>query len=183
MSFNPEQSLQVIENMILKTKTNFKETNKYFILWGVIISLTCVVEYLMIRYSDSPYYYMPWLVLPVVGWILTISLSMRQERHQSTILGDAIKWVWVGFGIGFMMVFAVAWMRGFNPSPLMMLLSGIGTFITSRILRSTPYLLGSLVLFGSSIACMYVSGPGSLLIVAAAMMLGYILPAVTEKNA
>ncbi len=182
-NFTPEQSLQVIQNMILRTRTNFQETNKYFILWGVVISLACLLEYIMYEHTDFEYYYTPWIILPIIGWIGSIRMGMRQEKKQSTILGDTLRWIWIGFGIGFIIVFVISWINAVNPSALMMLLSAMGTFITSRILKSTPYLLGSIVLFAASFACLYITGIDSLLLVAAAMILGYIAPAIAEKRA
>ncbi len=181
--FTPQQSLEVIQSMILQTRTNFKETNKYFILWGVLISLACVLEYVLYTYAQVDYYYMPWIVLPAIGWVLSIRMGMMSDQKQSTILGSALKWIWIGFGIGFNIVFIISWIKGNNPSSIMMLLSAMGTFITSRILQSTPYLLGSLALFAATIICLYVTGIESLLVVALAMILGYIVPASVEKNA
>ncbi len=180
--FTPEESIAVIESMIQRTRTNFRETNKYFILWGILISAACVLEYLFLKYTDFQYYYLPWIVLPLLGWIVTIRMGIKQDYKQKTILGDAIKWVWIGFGIGFTFVFIIYWYEGANPSALMMLLSAIGTFITSRILGSTPYLLGSLILFGASIACHSLRGLDTLLVVAVAMILGYLVPAMIENR-
>ncbi len=180
--FTPEQSLRVIEDMIHRTRANFKETNQYFIAWGIFISLAALIEYVLIRYTDFEYYYIPWIIFPLVGTLWSIRQGRRDDRGGSTILGDGLKWIWIGMGIGFTITFFISWRIQLNPTPVMLLLSGIGTFITSRILSSVPYLVGSIFLFAMVVVSLYIGGVDSLLLVAVSMILGYIVPATLENR-
>lgn len=181
--FSPQQSIQVIENMINRTRDQFQSTNKYFLVWGVLITLASLSQYLLIQFTDYQYNYLPWFIFPILGYIWTVRISIREEKKGITILGNAIKWIWIGLGIGFILTFISSWFIPFNISPFMMLLSGVGTFSTSRILHSKPYLLGSIFLFITAIACLYfMHSATSLLLVAMGMTLGYTIPAILESN-
>ena len=66
--------------------------------------------------------------------------------------------------------------------PFLILLYGIGTFITGRIIQFKPLIFGGLACFMLCVLITYVEGPEKLLILALSVLLSYIIPGILLKR-
>ena len=179
-NINPHQSLDIIQSMIAKTKSNLGENRFYFLLWGWICFSAFLLQFLFKTVVGYKHHYVVWLAtIPAI--IITIVHSSRKENRSNvkTYIGESMGNVWMGIGISFFILSIIisnlpkGWL---NAYPFFILFYGLGTFISGRILQFRPLVIGGIVNWILAIICIYVPFDYQLLLGAAAIFISYIIP-------
>src|ERR1700729_1409338 len=77
---NPEESLQILQGMIEKTKANLVYRNSdYLLLWGWLVLLACLIQYFLLTVIHSPHHYYAWHLM-WIGFLGSIYLSVRDRK-------------------------------------------------------------------------------------------------------
>ncbi len=186
-NFTPEESLKLIQNMIAKTRKDFGENSNYFLLWGWITFIAFTGQFILKDlFQYEKHYLVWWLIVP--GCILSIYLGIKERKIQksTTYIGDSMKHLWTGMGISFFvlsMIFnRMGW--GNNIFPFFIMLYGLGTFVSGRLIQFTPLVVGGIIAWVLAIAATFVSYDYQMLMGAAAILFSYIIPAymLRKKN-
>jgi hypothetical protein len=186
-NFSPQDSIKLIQNMIAKTRSDMGDDAIYFILWGWITFLGCTGQFVLKNLLNYPKHYQVWfLVIP--GVLISIYLGMKEkkERPVSTYIGESMKYLWTGMGISFFvlsMIFTrMGW--GVNIFPFFIMLYGLGTFISGKLLQFNPLVAGGLIAFALAIVSTYFNYDYQMLFGAAAILFSYLIPAylLRRKN-
>src|SRR5829696_4379784 len=100
-NFSPQQSLQLIDSMIKKVRSDISANRFYFLFWGWIAFTAIIAQFLLKVVVQYKHHYYSWLcIIPAV--IITIVYSNKQHgRTYSTYVGDSMKYLWTGIGISF----------------------------------------------------------------------------------
>lgn len=98
--FTPENSLQLISEMIRKSRKDFeKNSGTPMILWGGLVTAVSVIVWYLLWKTGNPVWNMLWFAIPVVGWPLSwLFVGRKEEKRARTFLNDAIGGVWILFG-------------------------------------------------------------------------------------
>ncbi len=178
--FSPQQSLQLISAMIEKTRANMSENTFYFLLWGWVIFLTILLEFVLKNFIRYEYHYMVWLVtFPATAITLLHAAKRRRQRSFTTYVGESMGNLWAGIGISFFVLSFIisntkeGWA---NAYPFFILFYGLGTFVSGRIIKFTPLVVGGI--FNWVLACIaaFVPYDFAMLLAAAAILTSYIIP-------
>ena len=101
-NLNPKESFAIIEAVINERKRRYEENGIFLIFWGVLVAITGVAQFLMLRFDFYPEKsgYL-WLCTMVLGFILTAICKFRQGRknrkqHKAEDWSD---FVWLAAGI------------------------------------------------------------------------------------
>jgi hypothetical protein len=178
--FSPEQSLELIQSMIVKTKSSLGENKIYFLLWGWISFLAILGQFFLKVVLQYPRHYLVWLVtIPAV--IITIIYSARRQKDRAvkTYIGESMSAIWTGIGISFFILSVILSQNdgGFsNGWPFFILFYGLGTFISGRLLKFSPLVIGGIFNWLLAVASLFVGFDYQLLIAAAAILTSYIIP-------
>jgi hypothetical protein len=179
-NFSPQQSLQLIQSMIDKTKGNIGRNRFHFLLWGWYVFLAILVQFILkvvLRYER---HYLVWLgVIPAV--IITIIYSIRQRKRRGvrTYIGDTMSYLWTGVGISFFVLSFIissskeGWMFSY---PFFILLYGLGTFISGKLLKFTPLVVGGIINWILACIAGYLHYDYQMLLAAVAILTSYIIP-------
>jgi len=179
-NFSPQQSLQLIQSMIDKTKGNIGRNRFHFLLWGWYVFLAILVQFILkvvLRYER---HYLVWLgVIPAV--IITIIYSIRQRKRRGvrTYIGDSMSYLWTGVGISFFVLSFIissskeGWMFSY---PFFILLYGLGTFISGKLLKFTPLVVGGIINWILACIAGYLHYDYQMLLAALAILTSYIIP-------
>jgi hypothetical protein len=179
-NFSPQQSLQLIQSMIDKTKGNIGRNRFHFLLWGWYVFLAILVQFILkvvLRYER---HYLVWLgVIPAV--IITIIYSIRQRKRRGvrTYIGDSMSYLWTGVGISFFVLSFIissskeGWMFSY---PFFILLYGLGTFISGKLLKFTPLVVGGIINWILACIAGYLHYDYQMLLAAVAILTSYIIP-------
>lgn len=188
-NFSPQESLMLIQTMINKTKGNLGRNRFYFLLWGWYTFLALILQFILKVVLSYERHYLVWLgVIPVV--IITIIYTSRQNKRRGvrTYIGESMASLWTGVGISFFVLSMIissskdGWMFSY---PFFILLYGLGTFISGRILRFTPLVIGGIINWALACIAAYMSYDYQMLLAAIAILTSYIIPGHllgTKKN-
>ena len=61
--FSAEQSLQVIQSMIQKAKQDVVKNSFYFLLWGWLVFITALLNFVLMKFTDIKQPYIVWNIM------------------------------------------------------------------------------------------------------------------------
>ena len=184
--FSPQESLQLIRDMISKTRSNISDNSFYFLFWGWLAFGCILLQFFLKVVLHYAHHYIVWLlIIPAV--IITIVHSARsQKRHQArTYIGESMGSLWMGVGISFFVLSVIisssesGWLIAY---PFFILFYGLGTFVSGRILQFPPMVIGGVVNWALAVAAAFVPYDYQMLLAAAALLTSYIIPGHLLKN-
>ena len=180
---NPQQSLDLITNMIKQAQGNISNNSKYFLLWGWCITLANFGMYSLMKFTTYPHPYVVWLIT-IPAWIITMIYGRKDGREAKvhTHLDSIMTWLWIGFGIAILPVIFFGNKINFQINSIIILVSALPTFVSGILLRFKPLLLGGIVFWVSGMLSFIADAPTQYLIGGTAMILGYLLPGYMLKN-
>lgn len=178
-------SLALIQHMIQEAKQELSDNSYDLLLWGWLVLVAALAHYGLLQTTAS----MPWLPWPVLMGLGTVLAFVngarrgRQERGRRTALADFMISLWTGFGVLMLMLIGVGIAHGWILAyPLIIALYGLGTFATGGALQFRPLLWGGAACWLLATVAFRVAFDVQLLLVAAAVLAGYIIPGHLLKN-
>jgi hypothetical protein len=184
-NFSPQQSLQLIQTMIERTKTNLRENSFYFLLWGWVTFGAVLTQFFLKVVLEYRHHYLVWLVT-IIALVITIIYGNRQNKKQGykTYLGESMGNLWMGIGISFFILTiiisaGIGWLHAW---PFFILFYGLGTFTSGKIIQFKPLVVGGIICWILAITCVFVQYDYQLLITAAAILSSYIIPGYLIKS-
>jgi hypothetical protein len=177
-AFSPEESLRVIQTMINKTRQQISGQSHYFLMWGWCTLAACIGQFLLMQVFHYEKHYLVWLItIPCV--LFTIWFSTREVKNKKvkTYAAENMSYLWTGIGISFFVVSMIFSKIGWvNCYPFYIMFYGLGSFVSGRILRFTPLVVGGAVNWGLALAAIWAPFGYQPLFAAAALLFSYIIP-------
>ena len=180
--FTPEQSLELIGQMINKAKNKFGENGHLYLLWGWAILACSLAQFILAYYVKWEHHYLVWFLTWLVFIYQMIYLSRQKKREMvKTYTDDIIKIVWITFvvlmflfGFLFGKLMGEEYYKFFNPGILA--LYGMPTVLSGAILKFRPLVIGGIVCWILSIISTYIPFQYQLLLLSAAVIAAWIIP-------
>ena len=178
--FSPQESLLLIQSMINKAKGDIGKNRFYFLLWGWFVFLAIFTQFILKEVLHYDHHYLVWWrVIPAT--IITIIYTSKQNKRRGvrTYIGESMASLWTGVGISFFVLSMIisstkeGWMFSY---PFFILLYGLGTFISGRILKFTPLVVGGIINWVLACIAGYVPYDYQMLLAALAILTSYIIP-------
>lgn len=185
-NFSPQQSLQLIQSMISKTKSDLGENRFYFLLWGWITFVAILAQFTLKVLVHYERHYLVWLIT-IPALVITIFYKGGKKKRPAvkTYVGESMSNLWTGIGISFFVLSFIVTNseRGWASAwPLFILFYGMGTFVSGRFLQFTPLIIGGIINWALAIITIFVHFDYQLLIAAGAILSSYIIPGHLLKN-
>ena len=133
---SPQESLDLINSMIGKARKRYTDNSFYFLLWGWLTIAASALHYYFAVSELIDYPSMAWLLM-IVGAIVSMVYGMRQEKRASvTHYTDKLYgWLWLSLGVAMVIVIMNGQFLNFQIVPLMLLITGVGTFFSGAMMR------------------------------------------------
>ncbi|MCU0441209.1 MAG: hypothetical protein MUE96_02335 [Bacteroidia bacterium] len=184
MEMNETQALQLIEQMIGSAKREAKDNGFYYLLWGWMVFAGALIDYFLLIGlipSLQEKHALVWAILmPIAGVISMIGGMMESKKISKvrTYVDELMRYVVWAFSISLFVVCIVMPATSNWPSfyPVLMLLYAIWLFISGGALRFTPLVYGGIFNWACAFAAFFADYDVQLLILAAAVFAGYIIP-------
>jgi hypothetical protein len=181
----PQESLALIAEAIRKTKENFRENSRFFLLWGWLIAAASLGFFLLRQYTETRFFFLPFPILATAGIVTTV-IWYRQQRAVSpteTYLGYFVNRLWLVVGVSFILVVYISVSRGWTPFLYTMVVAGIGTLVSGLAMKFRPLVWGGALFFAAAVAGVYLPVSGLPLLNGLAMIGGYLVPGYLLKSA
>lgn len=147
--------------------------------------IACVAQYIMLVVIHSPYHSAAWLAMPLAGVIhIFFAIKDRKKEEQvKTFVGEASGAVWMAIGLSYFVLSFVFNKIGWQYSfPFYILLYGLGTFITGRLIKFKPLVYGGFVCLLLVVITPYLTYDNQILTAAFAILISYIVPGHLLRN-
>ncbi|MEO8764751.1 MAG: hypothetical protein ABI416_10710 [Ginsengibacter sp.] len=173
------ESLLLITSMINKAKNRFSESGTIYILWGWLILICCVVQFVALYYFNNQDAYSIWYVTWLAPIYQLFSLrKSRKSRPTKTYTDEIIGFVWVVFIICLaLLVFILMHLKAYlGISPAVLIMYGMPTVLTGVILKFRPLLIGGVCCWLLAVLSTMVIYEFQLLMIAFAVAVAWIVP-------
>ena len=179
LQFNEQNSLQLIESMINKAKNNFSESGTLYLLWGIVVFVCSMVQFVAIHFynNQNAYYiwFLTWLV--VIYQVIFLSRKAKKEKVK-TYTADILKYVWICFAASMVLfIFILQYQKAYySINPAILVLYGLPTFLSGVILKFRPLIIGGIACWLLSFGSVFVPYDYQLLFICAAVLFAWIIP-------
>ncbi len=176
--FSPRQSLELIENMISKTKNSVADSSVYFLLWGWVVFIACVAQYILKNLLHFEQHYYAWfLILAGMAGSIYLGIKKDKEVKVKTYVDESIEYVWMSIGISFMIMAFIFSRAGWQYCfPFYMLMYGMGCFISGRLIKFAPLVWGGIGAWVLAVFATWLDYDTNILVTAVAVLISYIIP-------
>jgi hypothetical protein len=171
-----EQSLALIASMIESTRNELRENGSWFLLWGWLVFIAAAGHFILMKAGfEKPY--LAWMLMPLGGVISAVK-GIREEKQQKvkTQLDSLMNAVLIAFLVCLLMVLVFMPKLGLATYPMVMMVYGIWLFISGSAIRFRPLQAGGVLNWVLAIAAFYFTFDMQLLLLALAVLGGYIIP-------
>ncbi len=200
-TFDQQESLKLITEMIGKVKNSYHDKGIGPILWGSVITICSLVTFFRIQYNFE---------LPFDIWLLTlvaivpqivITSREKKSRKVRSYNDDSMDYVWMCFGMAIFLLIHINYHLGnvigtvlsdyrtlggklpdFNyfsySTSMFLLLYGMPTIITGGIMKFKPMLLGGILCWICCIISVYTNIKVDLLLTALSATGAWLIPGI-----
>ena len=184
----PEQSLQLITNMINKAKNRFGENGHLYLLWGWAVLICSLAQFILINVIKYEHHYIVWFSM----WLVLIYQVIYVRRRKRKVVvraytDEIIGVVWITFvilmflfGVLFGTVMGQDYYRFINP--VFLALYGMPTVISGTILRFKPLVMGGICCWLLSVVSTFLPYDSQFLLLPLAVIAAWIIPGYLLRN-
>ena len=188
----PEESLNLIGEVISNTRNNLRTDSFFFLLWGWLVITASLIESLILwnagRMNEwknvSLFSGLDWCVLTLVGLIIMFFYIKKHyvKRGYRTFFEKVISYIWILSSVIIFLMVYLAGTRHESPEPFILAAISVPTVITGMMTRFKPLIIGGLlfVLFAIIAVNVHTNYIRSLVSVVA-LICGYLVPGYLLK--
>lgn len=175
-----EESMLIINSMISVARNQVTENGFHFLLWGVLVIIASLTQYFWLLAGGGNESNLVWMIMPALGVPAALIYEWRRSKvaRVETHLESGYGFVWLAFGVTLGLAIFTAVYNNIQPMAFVLMLVGLATFASGGLYRFMPLLAGGVVFWIAALIAVFVKGPDSLLLNAAATFIGYIVPGV-----
>ena len=174
-----KESMELITSMINKAKNCYSENGVLYLLWGWLVFICCIIQFISIHFFNYPKAYYVWFST----WILFIyQLYYMQKRKKNRKVkmysGEIIGYVWLVFIITYaLLVYILIYIKApAGISPAILTIFGMPTFLSGIILKFKALKIGGICCWILAFVSPFVSYDYQYLLMACALVAAWIIP-------
>ncbi|MEK6475998.1 hypothetical protein WJR50_00640 [Catalinimonas sp. 4WD22] len=183
-TFTEAESWKIIQEMIANAKQEIRNDSFYYLLWGWLVLIASLAHFALL-YTSFEHPYLVWLLM-IVGAIGTVYRSVRASKKYKvkTYVDTFIINLWIAISVGIAVSllsagFVTGWQAAY---PYLILMYGIGTYLSGVIFKFKPLKVGGIISWGIALVAFFVSFPIQLLLLALTTLVAYLIPGYLIKK-
>ena len=173
-----QESLSIITETFNKNRKDIvRNSAKYFLLWGALLTIISLVIYFLWHCTGKPEWNLLWFVMPVIGYPLAALAGRYDHKMPQNEVSKMLGGVWGVFGAFAITLSAIAiFLVPMNISLIIVLILGWAECISGVLLKNWPIIVAGFILgVGGAVFAMLVKDDAQLFI----FTLGGVLLLVT----
>jgi hypothetical protein len=180
LGFSHEEGLKTIYAMITSTKSTIGDNYLYYLLWGYLVGLSCLSEFILIRFVHYGRHYMVWPVLMGLGMVGSGIITLRRQKASTyrSFIGNIMGYIWGGWLVSFLLImyFSTQLQNHTLILPLTMVMYGMGIFISGGVINYRPLIIGGIISWIAALASYFQPYNIQLLLMTVTVIVSYIIP-------
>ncbi|NOX47926.1 MAG: hypothetical protein GXO89_13205 [Chlorobi bacterium] len=186
-TFNEQDSIRVITEMIENSKSRIKDNSFFYLLWGWLVLIASVTNFILLKMEYFNIAWVPWPILMFGGGIVSgiAGYRMGKKAKAKTMFDTTMAYLWSGFVITLFIILFVAASGNISwqvSNVLIIALYGLGTFVSGGILKFKPLIIGGVLSWAIAVATLFTPEIYSLLMVALSIVVAYLVPGYLLKS-
>lgn len=182
---NTQNSLALIEEMINKAKNNFNESGTLYLVWGVVILICSLTQFIATYFFNYQYAYYVWFLTWAVYIYQAIFLSRKSKQEKvKTYTDEILGYVWICFIICFfILIFILTSTKKFDVLySAILVLYGMPTFLSGAILKVRSLFIGAIICWLLAILSLFIAIEYHSLLISIAVIFGWIIPGIIMRK-
>lgn len=178
-----KESLDIITQMISTAKGNIQSEYIFFLIWGWVITIACLLHYSFMKFTTLEHPEIAWFSI-VVGIILSTweGFKINKKSKVTTYTDKIYGHIWIAFLVTYAIILFFMKNINYNVNPIILLLAGGSTYLSGTVIKFKPLVYGGIVLWVFGTICFLLPGEIQLLVTAVALIIGYLVPGYMLKN-
>ena len=172
------ESLQLISESLNKSRNDIlRNSAKYFVLWGILLTATSLAIYLLWHFTGKPQWNFLWFAMPVIGYPLAALVGKSNAPIPQNEVSKMLGGVWSVFGTFSLALSAIAvFIVPMHVTLIIVIILGLAECISGVLLKNWPIIIAGFLLgVGGAIFALLVRNEAQILI----FTLGGVLLLVT----
>jgi len=173
-----QESLRLISESFNKSRKDIlRNSAKYFILWGTLLTLTSLAIYLLWHFTGKPQWNFLWFAMPVIGYPFAALIGKNSIAIPQNEVSKMLGGIWSVFGVFSIMLSAIAvFLVPMHITLVIVIILGLAECISGVLLKNWPIIIAGFLLgIGGAVFALLVKSEAQLLI----FTLGGVLLLVT----
>ena len=162
-----QQSLQIITETFNKSRKGIlRNSAKYFLLWGALLTALSLVIYLLWNLTGKPQWNFLWFAMPVIGYPLATLMGKYDVAVPQNEVSKMLTGVWRVFGVFAITLSVLAiFLVPMNVSLIIVIILGLAECMSGVLLKNWPIIVcGFLLGVCGAVVAMLVKSEAQLLI-------------------
>ena len=161
------ESLHLITETFNKNRKDIlRNSAKYFILWGSLLTVTSFVIYLLWHLTGKPQWNFLWFAMPVFGYLAAAMMGKYSKAVPQNEVSKMISGIWSVFGPFAITLSAIAiFLVPMNVTLIIVIILGLAECMSGVLLKNWPIIIAGFILgVGGAVFAMLVKSDAQLLI-------------------
>jgi len=182
---NGNESFDIIESMINKAKNSFSESGTLYLLWGFVVLICSVVQFIASYYYNYEHAYLIWMVTWLVVIYQIIFLRKKAAKVKvKTYTDEIIKFVWICFvSTLLIIIYILQYHKAYESiNPAILLIYGMPTFLSGIILKVRILSIGGICCWMLAIIAAQFPMIYHPLFLSVAVVIAWIIPGIVMRK-
>ena len=162
-----QESLDLISVTLNNNRRSIlRNSAKYFVLWGTLLTLTSLAVYLLWHLTGRPQWNFLWFAMPLVGYPVAALMRKTKTAVPQNEVSKMLGAVWSVFGAFAITLSAVAvFLVPMNVTLIIVIIMGLAECMSGVLLKNWPIIVcGFLLGVGGAVFAMLVKSEAQLLV-------------------
>ncbi|MDD2637105.1 MAG: hypothetical protein PHW82_16570 [Bacteroidales bacterium] len=153
---SPEKSLEIITQAINQARNKFEENGFIFMFWGVLIFITSISQFILLKNEYYEISWYPYLLMPIGAIYSTFYYSKKARKGKQNLISKIVSALWIVLSINMMILgFLFASYLKENLIPIILILLSVGTIVSGISIKSKLLLYCGFFISFSAFLCFY----------------------------
>ena len=173
-----EKSLEIITQVIRESKKKFEENGFIYILWGILLFITSISQFVLLKNEYYSINYYPYFLMPI-GAIYTGYYFSKKEKNKYNQISKIVSASWVVISLNIMILgFLFSPILKENLIPIILIFLGVGTTISAGLIKSKLILFSGILINISGFICLKLEWIYHSLLMGIVSIIAILLPGI-----
>lgn len=190
-TLTPHESLLLISKTIQEVKNRFKESGHIYIMFGILLLITSLSQFILIQLKYYQINYYPYFLMPLAGiytYFYYRNKYKKQELHMS-VIGKILKTLGIVLGINFTLLgFIFSRELGSALFPIFFIFLALWIIITGISINFKPFVISGIIINAIGLFAFFIDSQFHPILMSGVSIVGLLIPGLilnkkhTEKN-